>query len=108
METKSTMVKKGKRRFFTICTHLANMFCTVGVDIRAVVGPAVPCYNAHIKNEVVTDVRYMSDSLLLEVYERAVSLQLEPAFIELLTDEIKRRNLQQMTGSSRDADSKSA
>jgi len=83
------------------------MFCTARVDIRAVVGPAVPCYNAH-KKEVVTDVRYMSDSLLLEVYERAVSLQLEPAFIELLTDEIKRRNLQQTTGSSQDAESKPA
>ncbi|UFJ42971.1 sporulation histidine kinase inhibitor Sda [Brevibacillus humidisoli] len=47
-------------------------------------------------------MRYVSDSLLLEVYERAVSLQLEPAFIELLSNEIERRNLQRRQASTHD------
>jgi hypothetical protein len=29
----------------------------------------------------------------MEVYQRAVDLQLEPAFIELLCTELKRRNI---------------
>lgn len=38
-------------------------------------------------------MRYLSDQLLLEVYERALVLQLEPAFIEMIEHELKRRNL---------------
>lgn len=38
-------------------------------------------------------MKYLSDSLLLEVYERAVNLQLEPAFIELLYNELDERQL---------------
>ncbi|WP_139489425.1 sporulation histidine kinase inhibitor Sda [Brevibacillus dissolubilis] len=45
-------------------------------------------------------MRYLSDSLLLEVYQRAVDLQLEPAFIELLKNEIQRRNLERTEASA--------
>ncbi|MBO8163197.1 MAG: sporulation histidine kinase inhibitor Sda [Brevibacillus sp.] len=38
-------------------------------------------------------MKYLSDSLLLEVYERAVNMDLEPAFIQLLYSEIERRKL---------------
>lgn len=38
-------------------------------------------------------MKYLSDTLLLEVYERAVNLQLEPDFIELLYKEMHFRNL---------------
>jgi hypothetical protein len=35
----------------------------------------------------------LSDQMLVEVYERAVGLRLDPAFIELLYQELQRRNL---------------
>jgi developmental checkpoint coupling sporulation initiation to replication initiation len=38
-------------------------------------------------------VKYLSDQMLIEVYHRAVDLQLDPAFIELLSAEIKRRDI---------------
>jgi developmental checkpoint coupling sporulation initiation to replication initiation len=41
----------------------------------------------------VTGVKYLSDQMLIEVYQRAVDLQLDPAFIELLFAEIQRRAL---------------
>lgn len=41
----------------------------------------------------VTGVKYLSDQMLVEVYQRAVSLQLEIAFIELLYSEIEKRNI---------------
>gem|GEM_PF-2005721 len=38
-------------------------------------------------------MKYLSDQMLLEVYQRAVDLQLDPAFIELLSAEMQRRAL---------------
>ncbi|MGQ7276498.1 sporulation histidine kinase inhibitor Sda [Brevibacillus thermoruber] len=38
-------------------------------------------------------MKYLSDQMLIEVYQRAVDLQLDPAFIELLCTEMERRNL---------------
>ncbi len=39
-------------------------------------------------------MRQLSDHLLVDVYQRAILLNLDPEFIELLAIEIKRRNLQ--------------
>ncbi|WP_371808887.1 sporulation histidine kinase inhibitor Sda [Brevibacillus sp. MCWH] len=47
-----------------------------------------------MKQMEVTNVKFLSDQMLIEVYQRAVDLQLDPAFIELLCEEIERRNLQ--------------
>ncbi|MFY0543326.1 sporulation histidine kinase inhibitor Sda [Brevibacillus sp. H7] len=41
----------------------------------------------------VTGVKYLSDQMLIEVYQRAVDLQLDPAFIELLFAEMQRRSM---------------
>ncbi|MGC5327046.1 sporulation histidine kinase inhibitor Sda [Brevibacillus sp. SYSU BS000544] len=41
----------------------------------------------------VARVRQLNDHNLLDVYERAVMLNLDQAFIDLLASEIKRRNL---------------
>ncbi|MGO0060766.1 sporulation histidine kinase inhibitor Sda [Brevibacillus fluminis] len=38
-------------------------------------------------------MRYLSDQMLLEVYRRAVSLQLETDFINLIYEELERRSL---------------
>ncbi|USG63709.1 sporulation histidine kinase inhibitor Sda [Brevibacillus ruminantium] len=38
-------------------------------------------------------MKYLTDQMLIEVYHRAVDLQLDPDFIELLNTEIKRRNI---------------
>ncbi|RNB58464.1 sporulation histidine kinase inhibitor Sda [Brevibacillus gelatini] len=38
-------------------------------------------------------MKYLSDQMLIEVYHRAVDLQLDPAFIELLRAEIQTRNI---------------
>lgn len=38
-------------------------------------------------------MRQLNDHNLLDVYERAVMLNLDQAFIDLLASEIKRRNL---------------
>nr|WP_256436700.1 MULTISPECIES: sporulation histidine kinase inhibitor Sda [Brevibacillus] len=35
----------------------------------------------------------MSDQMLIEVYHRAVDLQLDSAFIELLREEMQTRNI---------------
>lgn len=35
----------------------------------------------------------MSDQMLIEVYHRAIDLQLDAAFIELLSQELKHRNI---------------
>ncbi|WP_276531803.1 sporulation histidine kinase inhibitor Sda [Brevibacillus invocatus] len=35
----------------------------------------------------------MSDQMLIEVYHRAIDLQLDAAFIELLSQELKQRNI---------------
>lgn len=43
--------------------------------------------------EVTHSVKYLTDQLLIEVYHRAVDLQLDPDFIELLNTEIERRNI---------------
>ena len=39
-------------------------------------------------------MRQLTDHLLIDVYQRALSLDLDADFIELLALEIKRRNLQ--------------
>ncbi len=46
-----------------------------------------------IHKEEVTNVRYLSDQILVEVYQRAVALQLDPDFIELIYSEMQRRKL---------------
>lgn len=38
-------------------------------------------------------MQYLSDQMLEDVYQRAVELRLEPAFIELLHLELQRRTL---------------
>lgn len=38
-------------------------------------------------------MRYLSDQMLLEVYQRAVALQLETEFIKLLYAELERRSI---------------
>jgi len=38
-------------------------------------------------------VKYLSDQMLIEVYHRAVDLQLDSAFIELLREEMQTRNI---------------
>ncbi|MGD8191626.1 sporulation histidine kinase inhibitor Sda [Brevibacillus ginsengisoli] len=38
-------------------------------------------------------MRQLTDYLLVDVYQRAISLNLDPDFIELLSVEIKRRKL---------------
>ncbi|CAM3246832.1 MULTISPECIES: sporulation histidine kinase inhibitor Sda [Brevibacillus] len=38
-------------------------------------------------------MKYMSDQMLIEVYHRAIDLQLDAAFIELLSQELKQRNI---------------
>ncbi|MFC8686410.1 sporulation histidine kinase inhibitor Sda [Brevibacillus porteri] len=38
-------------------------------------------------------MKYLSDQMLIEVYHRAVDLQLDAAFIELLREELKHRNI---------------
>jgi len=38
-------------------------------------------------------VKYLSDQMLIEVYHRAVDLQLDAAFIELLREELQHRNI---------------
>lgn len=35
----------------------------------------------------------MSDQMLIEVYHRAIDLQLDAAFIELLSQELKQRDI---------------
>jgi developmental checkpoint coupling sporulation initiation to replication initiation len=66
---------------------------TWAVDIGTVVRARPFCYNGHMKQMEVTKVKYLSDQMLIEVYQRAVDLQLDPAFIELLCAEMERRNL---------------
>ncbi|WP_400163988.1 sporulation histidine kinase inhibitor Sda [Brevibacillus sp. TJ4] len=39
-------------------------------------------------------MRYLNDQMLVEVYHRAVDLQLDAAFIELLILEMANRNIQ--------------
>jgi len=41
----------------------------------------------------VRNMRYLSDQMLVDVYHRAIDLRLEEAFIELLHQELQRRNL---------------
>ncbi|EJL41304.1 hypothetical protein BAG01nite_02920 [Brevibacillus agri] len=38
-------------------------------------------------------MKYLSDQMLIEVYHRAVDLQLDSAFIELLRAELQTRNI---------------
>ncbi|GEB31530.1 MULTISPECIES: sporulation histidine kinase inhibitor Sda [Brevibacillus] len=38
-------------------------------------------------------MKYLSDQMLIEVYHRAVDLQLDSAFIELLREEMQTRNI---------------
>ncbi|WNC17062.1 sporulation histidine kinase inhibitor Sda [Brevibacillus brevis] len=38
-------------------------------------------------------MKYLSDQMLIEVYHRAVDLQLDAAFIELLRLELNNRNI---------------
>jgi developmental checkpoint coupling sporulation initiation to replication initiation len=38
-------------------------------------------------------VKYLSDQMLIEVYHRAVDLQLDSAFIELLRSELDHREI---------------
>lgn len=38
-------------------------------------------------------MKYLSDQMLIEVYQRAVHLQLEEAFIDLLYAEMQKRNI---------------
>ncbi|MFS0554176.1 sporulation histidine kinase inhibitor Sda [Brevibacillus sp. 179-C9.3 HS] len=38
-------------------------------------------------------MKYLSDQMLIEVYHRAVDLQLDAAFIELLREELQLRNI---------------
>ncbi len=77
----------------TVCSHDTHMMSTWAVDIGTIVRSQSACYNGHISVEGGTNVKYLSDELLLEVYQRAVGLQLDAAFIDLLCEEIKRRNL---------------
>lgn len=48
-------------------------------------------------------MRQLTDHLLIDVYQRALSLNLDPDFIELLVLEIRRRNLQDKLAHSIDA-----
>lgn len=38
-------------------------------------------------------MKYLSDQMLIEVYHRAIDLQLESAFIDLLRAELKQREI---------------
>ncbi|MFD2371967.1 sporulation histidine kinase inhibitor Sda [Brevibacillus sp. GCM10020057] len=38
-------------------------------------------------------MKYLSDQMLIEVYHRAVDLQLDAAFIELLRNELDQRQI---------------
>ncbi|TKI56040.1 sporulation histidine kinase inhibitor Sda [Brevibacillus antibioticus] len=38
-------------------------------------------------------MKYLSDQMLIEVYHRAVDLQLDAAFIELLREELQHRKI---------------
>jgi hypothetical protein len=38
-------------------------------------------------------MQHLSDEMLIEVYQRALAMKLDPAFIELLQVELQRRNL---------------
>ncbi|MGI6186264.1 sporulation histidine kinase inhibitor Sda [Brevibacillus aydinogluensis] len=78
----------------TLCPQLTHTISTWVVDIGTVVRARPICYNGHMKQMEVTNVKFLSDQMLIEVYQRAVDLQLDPAFIELLCEEIERRNLQ--------------
>ncbi|MFM1652994.1 sporulation histidine kinase inhibitor Sda [Brevibacillus sp. B_LB10_24] len=53
-------------------------------------------------------MKYLSDALLLEVYQRAKELQLEQAFIELLYSEMQDRNLVQFEASTQDQATRTA
>ncbi|GED66451.1 hypothetical protein BRE01_01530 [Brevibacillus reuszeri] len=38
-------------------------------------------------------MKYLSDQMLIEVYHRAIDLQLDSAFIDLLAAELKEREI---------------
>lgn len=50
-------------------------------------------YNCSYRIKGESNLQYLSNSLLIEVYQKALEADLDLAFLELLVEEIKKREI---------------